>query len=189
MVAPTIKPTAMADVIEIVPVRHGDERGWFSETWNEAELAAAGITVRWVQDNESLSGPKATLRGIHFQLPPVAQDKLVRVIAGSIIDVAVDLRETSPTFKHHVAVELRADLGNQLLIPKGFGHAFCTLEENCRIAYKVSAPYAPECDRTVRFDDSELAIDWPYASSEMLLSHKDADAPSLDQIRTVESLF
>lgn len=189
MASPAINPTALPDVIEITPVRHGDARGWFSETWNQAELEAVGISAEWVQDNESFSAPKATLRGIHFQLPPEPQDKLIRVVSGSILDVAVDLRESSPTFKHHVAVELRADIGNQLFIPKGFGHAFCTLEEGCRIAYKASGRYAPEYDRALRFDDPDLGIAWPFASEEMIVSPKDAAAPTVEAFLQTEALF
>lgn len=189
MVAPTIRPTALAGVVEIIPVRHGDERGWFSETWNQSELAALGIETDWVQDNESFSVPQATLRGIHFQLPPAAQDKLVRVIRGSILDVAVDLRPASPSFKQTIAVELSAETGNQLLIPKGFGHAFCTLEENCHVAYKVSAAYSPQHDRSLRFDDAELAIAWPFPRDAMMLSDKDATAPTLLELVDENSLF
>lgn len=189
MAPPKIMPTAISEVLEIVPVRHFDDRGWFSETWNRAELAKAGIASDWVQDNESVSFPKATLRGIHFQLPPESQDKLVRVIAGSILDIAVDLRQCSETFREHVAIELRADKGNQLFIPSGFGHAFCTLEANTRVAYKVSNHYSPEHDRILRYDDPGIGIVWPFLSDCIILSKKDASAPNLDELIASRSLF
>lgn len=189
MAAPTVTATAVAGVVEITPVRHGDARGWFTETWNRSELAKFGITTEWVQDNESLSVPKGTLRGIHFQRPPHAQDKLVRVIAGSILDVAVDLRRSSPTFRQHVAVTLSAEVGNQLLIPKGFGHAFCTLEDNCRVAYKVSDIYDPDCDQSLLFCDEELAIAWPIQPEAAVVSEKDREAPTLADLHASDRLF
>lgn len=172
-----VRPTSIPEVLELVPVRHGDHRGWFSETANQRTLAEAGITLEWVQDNESFSAQKGSLRGIHFQLAPHAQHKLVRVISGSILDVAVDLRRSSATFGKHAAVTLTAEEGNQLLIPAGFGHAFCTLEPNCRVAYKVAGGYyAPESDRSIRWDDPALAIDWP-ATDGVSISAKDKAAP------------
>jgi len=170
-------PTAIPDVIEIVPVRHGDHRGWFSEVWNEKSLADAGIELSWVQDNEAMSAKVGTIRGLHFQMPPFAQDKLVRALRGRIVDVAVDIRKSSPTFGQHVAVELTAEKGNQLLVPQGFAHGYCTLEPDSVIAYKVSNYYSPESDRALRWDDPELGIEWPIDSGEASISDKDLAAP------------
>ncbi|MCL4117546.1 UNVERIFIED_CONTAM: hypothetical protein GTU68_010461 [Idotea baltica] len=172
-------PTALDGVIELIPQRHGDARGWFSETWNQQVLQSIGLDLDFVQDNESLSSDQGTLRGIHYQLAPHAQDKLVRVVSGAILDVAVDLRANSPSFGSHVAVELSAERGNQLLVPKGFGHAFCTLVPNCHVAYKVTGRYSPECDRSLQFDDPQLGIDWPVTREQAVVSDKDLQAPLL----------
>ncbi len=176
-----ILPTELADVIEIVPKRFGDDRGWFSEVFKRNELVAAGIEIDWVQDNESFSTTLGTLRGLHYQLPPAAQDKLVRVLSGSILDVAVDIRRDSPTFGQHVPRTLSSERGNQLLVPAGFAHGFYTLEPIVHVAYKVSAPYAPETERAIRWNDPELGIDWPALDGvdAPLLSGKDAVAPLL----------
>ena len=174
-----IIPTALDGVVEIRPARHGDDRGWFSEVYKRHTLRDAGIDIEFVQDNESFSAPTGTLRGLHYQLPPHAQDKLVRVIHGSILDVAVDIRRGSATFGQHVAVTLTADLGNQLLVPAGFAHGFCTLEPDVRVAYKVSGIYAPDCERAIRWDDPALAIEWQLPPEGPTLSGKDAIAPLL----------
>ena len=171
-------PTAIADVVEVQPTRFGDDRGWFSEVFKTDVLAAGGIDVPFVQDNESFSAPLGTLRGIHYQVGPHPQGKLVRVVRGSILDVAVDLRRSSPTFGEHVAVTLTADAGNQLYVPVGFGHAFITLEPDVQVIYKVTDRYAPECERAIRWDDPQLAIDWPDAAAPTL-SAKDEVAPLL----------
>ena len=163
----------------IEPKRHGDARGWFAETYSEAAFAALGIATRFVQDNHSLSRPAFTLRGLHFQTPPHGQAKLVRCVRGRIYDVAVDVRAGSPTFGRHVAAELSADNGRQLFVPVGFAHGFLTLEPDCEVCYKVSAPYAPQSDAGVRWDSA--GVDWPLppgASPE--LSPKDMDFPPLD---------
>jgi dTDP-4-dehydrorhamnose 3,5-epimerase len=174
-----IIPTALDGVVEIRPRRHGDDRGWFSETYKRQALHDAGIDIDFVQDNESFSATVGTLRGLHYQLAPHPQDKLIRVIHGSILDVAVDIRRDSPTFGRHVAVTLTADDGNQLLVPAGFAHGFCTLEPDVRVAYKVSGEYAPDCERAIRWDDPDLAIDWPLPADGPALSAKDAAAPLL----------
>jgi dTDP-4-dehydrorhamnose 3,5-epimerase len=174
-----IVPTALDGVVEIRPTRHGDDRGWFSETYKRHTLGDAGIGIEFVQDNESFSAPAGTLRGLHYQIAPHAQVKLVRVIHGSILDVAVDIRRDSDTFGQHVAVTLTAEEGNQLLVPAGFAHGFCTLEADVRVAYKVSDRYAPECERAIRWDDPELAIDWQLPPDGPTLSSKDAVAPLL----------
>ncbi len=173
-----MRTTDLDGVVEIVPRRFGDDRGWFSEVWKRSDLDDAGISMDFVQDNESFSADVATLRGLHYQLPPFAQDKLVRVLRGSIQDVAVDIRRGSPTFGHHVSVVLSADLGNQLLVPAGFAHGFCTLEQDVQVTYKVTAPYAPDHERAIRWDDPEIGIDW-LTTGPPMLSAKDAAAPLL----------
>jgi dTDP-4-dehydrorhamnose 3,5-epimerase len=172
-------PTRLPDVIEIRPVRHGDHRGWFTELYRRDVLRAAGVDIDFVQDNESFSAEAGTLRGVHYQLAPFVQAKLVRVISGSAVDVAVDLRRSSPTFGEHVAVTLTAEAGNQLLVPAGFGHAFCTLEPDTRVGYKVTAVYSPESERSVRWDDPTLGIPWELGGLRPTLSDRDAAAPLL----------
>lgn len=172
-----IIPTALDGVVEIRPVTHGDDRGWFREVFKRDVLAGAGIDIDWIQDNESFSAQTGTLRGIHWQSEPTAQDKLIRVLAGAVLDVAVDLRRSSDTFGQHVAVELTAATGNQLLVPKGFGHAFLTLVPNTQVSYKVSAPYSPTDERALRFDDPDLGVAWPDLGLEFTLSDKDRVAP------------
>lgn len=173
-------PTSLPDVVEIRPRRFGDRRGWFSEAYKLDAFSEAGIDDTFVQDNESFSAPAGTLRGLHYQLDPEAQAKLVRVLRGSILDVAVDIRRSSPTFGHHVAVTLNADQGNQLFVPEGFAHGFCTLVDDVHVGYKVSARYAPDLERAIRWDDPDLSIDWPDLDGRgPVLSEKDAVAPLL----------
>lgn len=174
-----IRPTSLDGVLEIVPVRFGDARGFFSETYNASRLAKAGIDLAFVQDNHSLSARRGVLRGLHYQLPPHAQDKLVRVVRGAIFDVAVDIRKGSPTFAKWVGVELSAEKWNQLLVPKGFAHGFVTLTENTEVVYKVTDYYSPEQDRSIRYDDPDIAINWPVTDGELQLSDKDMAAPRL----------
>jgi dTDP-4-dehydrorhamnose 3,5-epimerase len=164
-------------LVEIRPPKFGDERGFFSETWNAAAWQEAGIDLEFVQDNHSLSRQRGVLRGLHFQVPPAAQDKLVRVTRGSVFDVAVDIRPDSPTFGHWAGVVLSAAEWNQLLVPKGFAHGFVTLEPDTEVQYKVTAPYSAEHDRAVRFDDPDIAIDWPIKHDDLILSAKDRAAP------------
>lgn len=166
-------------VLEIVPRKFGDERGFFSEVYARQRFHEAGITQDWVQDNQSFSAEKGIIRGLHYQIAPMAQDKLIRVLKGSIFDVAVDIRKNSPSFGRWVACVLSAGSFNQLLIPKGFAHGFLTLEPDVEVLYKVSAPYAPSCDRAIRFDDPALAIAWPLAGATPILSDKDRKAPLL----------
>lgn len=162
----------------IRPVRHGDHRGYFAEVWNRQRFAEAGLDHDWVQDNESLSAEMHILRGLHFQLPPFAQTKLVRVLHGAVLDVAVDLRVGSPWYGQHVLAELTARGGEQLLIPRGFAHGFLTLEPATLVAYKVDAPYSARHDAGVAWDDPELAIPWP-AGDAPILSEKDRRQPAL----------
>jgi dTDP-4-dehydrorhamnose 3,5-epimerase len=168
--------TRLPGVLVIVPARHGDHRGFFSETWNRPRMAFAGIDLDFVQDNQSLSATAGTLRGLHFQSPPHAQDKLVRCGRGRLWDVAVDIRRGSPTYGRWHGEELSADNGRQLLVPKGFLHGFVTLEPDTEILYKCTDVYAPACDGAVRWDDPDLAIDWPIQGAPVL-SAKDAAAP------------
>lgn len=142
-------------------------------------MAEAGLEIGFVQDNHSYSAARGVLRGLHYQVPPAAQHKLVRVSRGSVFDVAVDIREGSPTFGKWAGVKLSAELWNQLLIPEGFAHGFVTLEDNTEVQYKVSAPYRRELERSIRFDDPDIAIDWPVPAGEIRLSAKDAAAPLL----------
>lgn len=168
--------TRLPGVLVIVPARHGDHRGFFSETWNRPRMAFAGIDLDFVQDNQSLSATTGTLRGLHFQSPPHAQDKLVRCGRGRLWDVAVDIRRGSPTYGRWHGEELSADNGRQLLVPNGFLHGFVTLEPDTEILYKCTDVYAPACDGAVRWDDPDLAIDWPIQGAPVL-SAKDAAAP------------
>jgi len=162
------------------PRRFEAARGFFCETFNERAFAQqAGIRCRFVQDNQSLSRRIGTVRGLHFQTQPFAQDKLVRVGRGRILDVAVDIRRDSPNFRRHVAVELSAANGRQLFIPAGFAHGFCTLEEDTEVLYKASAFYSPQHDAGILWCDPELAIPWPVASGEAVLSDSDRGRPLL----------
>ena len=173
--------TDIPDVVICEPVVHGDDRGYFVETFREDKLEEfLGYKIGFCQDNESKSS-RGVLRGLHYQLPPFAQTKLVRVISGSVLDVAVDIRRGSPTFGKHVAVELSAENKKQLLIPRGFAHAFVVLEDDTVFAYKVDNYYSPECDRGIFFNDAELAIDWKISEEEFNLSAKDKLQPKLSE--------
>lgn len=169
--------TEIPGVLVIEPDVFGDHRGWFCETWNRQKLHDAGIDADFVQDNQSYTKARGTLRGLHFQQNPMSQAKLVRVVRGAVLDVAVDLRKGSPTYLKHVGVELSAENKRQFFIPKGFAHGFLTLTDDVEFVYKVDAPYAPDCDRSVRFDDPEIGVDWPC--EEPILSDKDKKAPLL----------
>lgn len=172
-----VEQTALPGVVELTPRRFGDDRGFFSEVYNAAALAQNGINVTFVQDNHSLSRQVGVVRGLHFQAPPHAQDKLVRVGRGRVLDVAVDIRKGSPHFGKWLALELSAEAGNQLFIPKGFLHGFAVLEPDSELLYKCSDYYAPDCDGAVRFDDPDLGIDWGIDTASAILSAKDAAAP------------
>lgn len=174
--------TAIPEVKEIRPVRHRDPRGFFSEIFREDVLHASGIDVPFVQENHSLSVDRGVVRGLHFQLPPMSQAKLVRAAAGSILDVAVDIRQGSPTYGRHVAVVLSAADGNQLFVPEGFAHGFCTLEANTEVVYKVNRYYSAEHDRGLAWDDPELGIEWPVGGGEAVLSDKDRRQPRLAEL-------
>ncbi|MCI1003024.1 dTDP-4-dehydrorhamnose 3,5-epimerase [Ochrobactrum sp. C6C9] len=172
-----VRSLGLDGVFEIIPRKFGDDRGFFSETYNARSFADSGIDLTFVQDNHSFSAAKGVVRGLHYQLPTRAQDKLVRVIRGAILDVAVDIRKSSPTFGKWVALEVSAEKWNQILVPKGFAHGFMTLVENTEVIYKVTDYYSPEHDRSIRFDDPAIGIEWPLPSSDVQLSDKDQKAP------------
>jgi dTDP-4-dehydrorhamnose 3,5-epimerase len=174
-----VEDTAIPDVKIITPKKFGDRRGFFSETYNRRAAAEAGIRLEFVQDNHSLSADVGTIRGLHFQSAPFAQDKLVRAPRGRILDVAVDLRRSSPTFGRHVAVELSAENWRQLLVPIGFAHGFCTLEPDTEVFYKVTNYYSPAHDHGLAFDDPALGIAWPVDATKAILSDKDRRLPRL----------
>ncbi|MFB1097905.1 dTDP-4-dehydrorhamnose 3,5-epimerase [Terribacillus sp. JSM ZJ617] len=169
--------TKLSGVVVISPTVHGDNRGWFMETHSSAKLIGNGIDLNFVQDNHSFSSEKGTLRGLHYQMMPKAQTKLVRCTRGSIYDVAVDLREDSPTFKQWFGIELSAENKKQLLVPKGFAHGFITLTNDVEVQYKVDEVYSPEHDRNILWNDPEIGIEWP--ALEVTLSEKDRNAPLL----------
>ena len=173
------KDTAIPDVKIVTPKKHGDARGFFSEVYKLSDWRAAGLDLAFVQDNHSFSAPAGTLRGLHFQTRPAAQDKLVRVVRGAILDVVVDIRRSSPTFGRHVAVELSAANWRQLLVPIGFAHGFVTLEPDTEVLYKVTALYSPPHDRGLAWDDPDLGIDWPLPPGGPLLSDRDTRWPRL----------
>ncbi len=170
---------AIADIVIIEPKVHGDSRGYFVETYRQDKLEEfLGFSVNFCQDNESKSS-LGVLRGLHYQLPPYSQTKLVRVIEGRVLDVAVDIRKGSPTFGKHVSVELTAENKRQLFIPRGFAHGFVVLSESATFAYKVDNYYAPECDRGVAYDDVAIGIDWRVDKKMLQLSNKDTKQPLL----------
>ncbi len=174
----TVAPTAIPDVILLTPRRFADGRGWFAETYSTRSFAPALGDMVFVQDNQAFSAARGTLRGLHFQRPPQAQAKLVRVLKGSIFDVAVDLRAGSPTYGRWAGVTLTAERGEQLFVPHGFAHGYCTLEPDTEVAYKVDGFYAPDSDAGLAWDDPTLAIDWPISPHEAILSDKDRRLPA-----------
>lgn len=179
---------SIPDILVVTGERYRDPRGWFRETYNGRSFADAGIGVAFVQDNESCSVQSGTVRGLHYQLPPFGQAKLVRVLHGSILDVAVDLRVGSRTFGRHVAVQLDASRDQALFVPVGFAHGFCTLTEHTIVSYKVSTLYAQQYERGIRWDDPALGIRWPVTSEAAVLSQKDAALPLLEALYR-EDLF
>lgn len=167
------------DVIEVTPPKYGDHRGFFSEVFKRSAFEAEGIHIDWIQDNQSFSSQIGTVRGLHFQKPPSAQDKLIRVLRGAIYDVAVDIRKGSPSYGKWAGCELSAEKWNQLLIPVGFAHCFMTLSEDVEVMYKVSAPYSKEDEGAIRWNDPAIGIDWPDIGDVVTLSDKDEVAPLL----------
>lgn len=173
--------TNIPDVKLLAPPKFSDHRGAFSETYNKRALAAAGIHLDFVQDNHSLSREKGVVRGLHFQVPSAAQDKLVWVIRGAVLDVVLDVRHSSPTFGRHLAMVLSADEWRQLLVPAGFAHGFATLEPNTEIVYKVTDYYSPRHERGILWNDPALGIPWPVLPGEAILSDKDRGLPRLSE--------
>jgi dTDP-4-dehydrorhamnose 3,5-epimerase len=174
-----VQETSLAGVLLLTSTIYRDSRGAFQETWNQREMAEAGLPPNWVQDNFSIS-KKNVLRGIHYQVIQ-PQGKLVRVVYGAALDVAVDLRRNSPNFGHHVAVELTAENGQMLWIPEGFGHAFLALTDTVGFAYKVTEYYSPAGERTILWNDPELAIPWPVSAAAIIVSDKDGQGEALRQ--------
>ncbi len=175
-------PQSIPEVILIEPTVHGDDRGYFVETFRQDLFEdAIGSQVNFIQDNESKS-TKGVLRGLHYQLPPYTQAKLVRVIEGSVLDIAVDIRKSSPTFGQHVSVELTGENKHQLFLPHGFAHGFLVLSDSATFSYKVDNYYAPEHDRGIAFDDAQLKIDWQLSAEELQLSDKDKTHPNLSDV-------
>ncbi len=175
---------AIPDVIVIDPRRFGDDRGWFRETYNARVWRENGIADAWLQDNESLSRPPGTIRGLHFQTPPMAQAKLIGCTAGAILDVAVDIRRASPTYGRHVAIELSAANGLQLYVPEGFAHGFCTLLPDTLVQYKVSRLYDPASEAGVAWNDPALDISWRLQERAPTLSPRDSALPPLKDLKS-----
>jgi dTDP-4-dehydrorhamnose 3,5-epimerase len=174
-----IRSLGLEGVLEIVPKRHGDARGFFMETYNAERFAQAGIKLHFMQDNHSYSAAPGVLRGLHYQLAPRTQDKLLRVIRGRILDVCVDIRRSSKTFGKWIAHEISAEKGNQILVPRGFAHGFVTLVPDTEVLYKVTDTYSPDHERSIRFDDPAIGIKWPSIAGGFQLSDKDLKAPML----------
>ena len=166
----------------ILPTKHGDHRGFFSETFRDDVFASRGLDLSFVQDNHAYSSARGVLRGLHYQVPPHAQGKLVRCTRGRILDVGVDIRAGSPTFGRHIAVELSASNWKQLWLPPGFAHGYVTLEPDCEVIYKVTDYYAKNCERGIAWDDPSLLIDWRLRSADIVLSDKDRENPRLSAI-------
>jgi dTDP-4-dehydrorhamnose 3,5-epimerase len=173
-----ILPTEIPEVKRIVVKRHEDPRGFFAEIFIKKVFAEAGLPAEFVQDNQSFSRPRGTVRGLHYQIPPYAQDKLISVVRGAIVDVAVDIRKNSPTFGRHVRLALSADSSEQIFVPAGFAHGFCTLEADTEVIYKVSRYYSRDHERGILWNDPALKIDWPVAPSEAVVSEKDGRWPT-----------
>lgn len=180
----SIEKTHLPGAVLLTPRRFGDARGWFTESWSAQDMAAAGFDLEFVQDNHSFSAPAGTLRGLHCQAPPQAQDKLVRCTRGVIFDVAVDIRRGSPTYGKWVGAELSAKNGRQFLIPKGFLHGFVTRVADCEVQYKCSAPYAADTEHAVIWNDADLAIDWGLDGMDVTLSDKDQMAGTFKELKT-----
>lgn len=177
-----IHPTEIPEVKRVFVKRHGDPRGFFAETFIKKVFVEAGLPSEFVQDNQSFSRQKGTVRGLHYQTLPHAQDKLISVVRGAIVDVAVDLREKSPAFGRHVRLILSADQPEQIFVPAGFAHGFCTLEPNTEVIYKVTRYYSRDHERGILWNDPALGIDWPVSTNEACVSEKDRGLPSLSKV-------
>jgi dTDP-4-dehydrorhamnose 3,5-epimerase len=170
--------------VTIAPTRHADDRGWFSETFRHQRMRELGIACNFIQDNQSYSSRRGTVRGFHFQVAPAAQAKLISVLHGRILDVAVDIRHGSPTFGKHVSVELSSDNGEQLFVPIGFAHGFVSLEDDVSVLYKVSDYYVPSLERAIRWNDPDIAVPWPFDDTDIIRSEKDDRAPYLKDFKS-----
>jgi dTDP-4-dehydrorhamnose 3,5-epimerase len=180
-----VEQSSLPEVLLLTPKRIGDHRGYFCEAWREDQIAAAlGPDIRFVQDNESFSSRRGTLRGLHYQMPPTPQGKLVRVLTGAVLDVVVDVRHGSPTFGRHVAVELSADNALQIWVPPGFAHGFCALTDDVRMLYKVTSYFSAPLDKSVAWNDPDIAIAWPSFPEGHVLSARDEAAPRLKDVDT-----
>ncbi len=179
--------TNLSGVYILEPQVFGDARGWFMESWSKRKLEEAGIHVEFLQDNHSFSAVKGTLRGLHYQLNPMAQAKLLRCSKGSILDVAVDIRKGSPQYAQWTAVELSAENKKQLFIPRGFAHGFLTLTDDVEVQYKADNYYAPECDGNIRWNDPDIGIEWPFEP--VILSEKDEKAPLLVERKDLNFVY
>ena len=177
-----VRELSIPGVKVLIPERFGDDRGFLAEVYSRRTFADAGIDIEFLQDNHSSSRRRGTVRGLHFQAPPRAQDKLVRVVRGSVFDVAVDLRRSSPTYGRHVSTVLSAETGNQLLVPAGFAHGFMTLEPDTEVVYKVSEHYAPDRDRGLLWNDPALGVRWPIPERDAVLSDRDRRQPRLAEL-------
>ena len=180
----TIDTTSLAGLLVLTPRVFADDRGAFSETWNALTLARHGIVLDFVQDNQSVNRLPGTVRGLHYQTPPHAQDKLIRVVRGAVLDVAVDFRRGSPTFGHWFGTELTEENGRQMLVPKGFLHGFVTRRPDTVVLYKTTDVYAPDCDRCITFADPDLGIDWGLDPARAILSDKDRNAPAFAEVES-----
>lgn len=181
----TITPLALPEVLLITPKRHGDARGWFAETWSVRAFAGTAADTRFVQDNQAFNARKGTLRGLHFQKAPHAQGKLVRVLKGAIFDVAVDIRQGSPTYGRWTGARLTAETGEQLWVPRGFAHGYVTLVDDTELFYKVDGDYAPQLEGGIIWNDPDLGIDWPL-DGDPVLSDKDKALPRLKDMAPAE---
>lgn len=179
-----VRATELPEVLIVEPARHRDARGFFSETWNARALAEAGIEAAFVQDNHAGSAAKGTVRGFHFQRPPHAQAKLVRVVRGAVFDVVVDIRVGSPRFGRWAGVELSAENWRQLWAPEGFAHAYCTLTPDAEVLYKTTGYYAPDAEGGLALDDPDVGVDWPIALDECVIHPRDKDWPRLGALQS-----
>lgn len=179
-----VERLAIPEILLIQPDRKGDHRGWFCESYRADALAEAGLDIVFCQDNMAYSAQSGVVRGLHWQEPPHAQDKLIQVLDGAIFDVVVDIRRNSPTFGRHVAVELTAQSGRQLLAPRGFAHGYCTLQPDTRVFYKTSAYYNPQAEAGLAWNDPALGVDWPVREAQAVLSERDRQWPPFSQLRS-----
>lgn len=179
-----VETTTIPGVLIVTPKKFGDERGFFCETFRASALAAHGVAHPWVQDNHSMSGKRGVIRGLHFQAPPRAQAKLLRVVRGAILDVVVDIRKGSATYGNHVAVELSEENWKQLYAPAGMAHGFCTLTDRAEVLYKTSDEYAPETEGGLLWNDPALGIDWPVSQQEAIVNPRDASWPRLGALES-----